>query len=88
MPQKGKDKAPEPEPNKKKSRTEKQQEREEQATRAMLVQEARQGRGHGGALRITERETRQSSRLARRGKETHQVILEGVQMEEYTDEQV
>ena len=41
MPQKGKDKAPEPEPNKKKSRTEKQREREEQATRAMLAQEAR-----------------------------------------------
>ena len=37
---------------------------------------------------IIERETKQSSYLARRGEETHQVILEGVQMEEYTDEQV
>ena len=78
MPQKGKEKAPEPEPKKKKSRTEKQREREEQATRAMLAQEARRGRGRGGALRITERETRQSSRLAWRGKKTHQVIPEGV----------
>ena len=78
MTRKGKEKAPEPEPNKKKSRTEKQQEREEQATRAMLVQEARQGRGHGGALRIMDRETRQSPRLAWRDEETHQIILEGV----------
>ena len=77
MPRKGKDKASEPEP-KKKSRTEKQQEIEEQATRAMLAQEARQGRARGGALRITERETRQSSRLVWRGEKTHQVILEGV----------
>ena len=88
MLRKGKEKAPEPKPKKKKSRTEKQQEREEQATRAMLAQEARRGRGHGGALRITERETRQSSRLAWRGEETHQVIPEGVQMEEYTMEQI
>ena len=43
MPQKGKDKAPEPELKKKKSRIEKQREREEQATRAMLAQEAREG---------------------------------------------
>ena len=78
MLRKGKDKAPELEPKKKKSRTEKQREREEQATRAMLAQEARRGRGRGGALRITERETRQSSRLAWRGKKTHQVIPEGV----------
>ena len=77
MPRKGKDKASEPEP-KKKSRTEKQQEREEQATRAMLAQEARRGQGHGGALRITESETRQSSHLARMGEETHQVIPEGI----------
>ena len=55
MTQKRKEKAPKPE-LKKKSRIEKQQEREEQATRAMLAQEARQGRGHGGALRITERD--------------------------------
>ena len=80
MPQKGKEKAPKPELKKKKSRTEKQREREKQATRAMLAQEARRGRGHGGALRITERETRQSSRLARRGEETHHVIPEGVQI--------
>ena len=39
-------------------------------------------------MRITERETRQSSRLAWRGEETHQVIPEGVQMEEYTEEQI
>jgi hypothetical protein len=85
---KWKEKAPEPEPKKKKSRTEKQWESEEQATRAMLAQEARWGRGRGGALRITERETRQLSRLARRGEETHQVIPDGVQMEEYTEEQI
>ena len=89
MTQKGKEKAHEPEMKKKKnSRTEKQQEREKQSTRAMLAQEARRGRGHGGALMIIERETRQSSHLARRGEETHQVILEGVQMEEYTEEQI
>ena len=89
MTQKGKEKAHEPEMKKKKnSRTEKQQEREKQSTRAMLAQEARRGRGCGGALRITERETRQSSHLARRGEKTHQVITEGVQMEEYTKEQI
>jgi len=54
----------------------------------MLAQEARRGRGRGGALRITERETRQSSHQAWRGEETHQVILKGVQMEEYTEEQI
>ena len=37
---------------------------------------------------IIERETRQLSCLAWRGEETHQVILEGVQMEEYTKEQI
>jgi hypothetical protein len=47
MLRKGKEKAIEPEPKKKKSRTEKQREREEQATRAMLAQEARQVQGRG-----------------------------------------
>ena len=39
-------------------------------------------------MRITERETRQLSCLVRRGEETHLVIPEGVQMEEYTEEQI